>query len=78
MLPAIFGENVFDNFMNDFDRDFFRRWDASKLMRTDVKETEGGYELKVNMPGLKKEDVSIKLDQDYLTISANAKSSDDE
>ena len=43
MLPAIFGENVFDNFMNDFDRDFFRRWDASKLMRTDVKETEGGY-----------------------------------
>ena len=78
MLPAIFGENVFDNFMNDFDRDFFRRWDASKLMRTDVKETEGGYELKENMPGLKKEDVSIKLDQDYLTISANAKSSDDE
>ena len=78
MLPTIFGENIFDNLMNTFDRDFFSHWDSSKLMRTDVKENDDSYELKVNLPGLKKEDVRIELNQDYLTISAKAQNANDE
>nr|WP_329887660.1 Hsp20/alpha crystallin family protein [Pseudoramibacter sp. HA2172] len=78
MLPTIFGENIFDNLMNTFDRDFFSHWDSSKLMRTDVKENDDSYELKVNLPGLKKEDVHIELNQDYLTISAKAQNANDE
>lgn len=64
--------------MNTFDRDFFSHWDSSKLMRTDVKENDDSYELKVNLPGLKKEDVRIELNQDYLTISAKAQNANDE
>ena len=78
MLPTIFGENIFDNLMNTFDRDFFSHWDSSKLMRTDVKENDDSYELKVNLPGLKKEDVRIELNQDYLMISAKAQNANDE
>ena len=64
--------------MNTFDRDFFSHWDSSQLMRTDVKENDDSYELKVNLPGLKKEDVRIELNQDYLTISAKAQNANDE
>lgn len=78
MLPTIFGENIFDNLMSTFDRDFFSHWDSSKLMRTDVKENDDNYELKVNLPGLKKEDVRIELNQDYLMISAKAQNANDE
>ena len=79
MLPAIFNENLFDNF---FDDDFmmpsmFGKNDplygkhAKNVMKTDVRETENSYELDIDLPGFKKEDVSLKLDNGYLTISAS-------
>ena len=77
-LPAVFGENLMDVF-NDFDRNFFRGWDrpehvlygknASRMMKTDVKETDAGYELDVDLPGFKKEEIKLELDNGYLTIS---------
>ena len=77
-LPAVFGENLMDVF-NDFDRNFFRGWDrpehvlygknASRMMKTDVKETDVGYELDVDLPGFKKEEIKLELDNGYLTIS---------
>ena len=77
-LPAVFGENLMDVF-NDFDRNFFRGWDhpehmlygknASRMMKTDVKETDGGYELDVDLPGFKKEEIKLELMNGYLTIS---------
>ena len=77
-LPAVFGENLMDVF-NDFDRNFFRGWDrpehvlygknASHMMKTDVKETESGYELDVDLPGFKKEEIKLELNNGYLTIS---------
>ena len=39
-------------------------------MKTDVRETENGYELDIDLPGFKKEDVSIQLENGYLSISA--------
>ena len=77
MMHDIFGEDLFDDFMDDFAFPAFP--DAQKtlygkhaknLMKTDVKETDTGYELIVDLPGFKKEDVKVALENGYLTISA--------
>ena len=64
---------------NDFDRNFFRGWDrpehvlygknASHMMKTDVKETDTGYVVDVDLPGFKKEEIHLDLQNGYLTIS---------
>ena len=83
MLPSIFGENLFDDFFDDFgefDR-MMNRFNretgkalygrkARNLMKTDVRDTGDGYELDVDLPGFKKDEVSVKLNDGYLTISA--------
>ena len=77
-LPAVFGENMMDLF-DDFARDFFRGFgrpehvlygkNAARMMKTDVKETDEGYELAVDLPGLKKDEIHLDLQNGYLTIS---------
>ena len=68
MLPTIFGENLFDDFMDDaFERNFFGGRNplygkhSKNLMKTDVKETETGYELDIDLPGFKKDEISAHL-----------------
>ena len=77
MMPSIFGENLFDNFMNDFAFPAFPDVDkalygknARNLMKTDVKETDTSYEVDIDLPGFKKDEIKMKLDQGYLTVSA--------
>ena len=78
MMPSIFGENLFDDFMNDFpfEKHFFGERNplygkhAKNIMKTDVRETDNSYELDVDLPGFKKEDINVQLDNGYLTISA--------
>lgn len=77
MLPTIFGENLFDDFMDDaFERNFFGGRNplygkhSKNLMKTDVKETEIGYELDIDLPGFKKDEISAHLEDGYLTVSA--------
>ena len=77
MLPTIFGENLFDDFMDDaFERNFFGGRNplygkhSKNLMKTDVKETETGYELDIDLPGFKKDEISANLEDGYLTVSA--------
>lgn len=77
MLPTIFGENLFDDFMDDaFERNFFGGRNplygkhSKNLMKTDVKETETGYELDIDLPGFKKDEISAHLEDGYLTVSA--------
>lgn len=77
MLPTIFGENLFDDFMDDaFERNFFGGRNplygkhSRNLMKTDVKETETGYELDIDLPGFKKDEISAHLEDGYLTVSA--------
>ena len=77
-LPAVFGENMMDVF-DDFDRAFFRGFgrpehmlygkNATRMMKTDVKETDAGYELDVDLPGFKKDEIKLELQNGYLTIS---------
>lgn len=77
LMPSIFGENLFDDFMDfPFDREFFGRRNPlygkneKNLMKTDIRETDTGYELDVDLPGFKKEEISAKVENGYLTISA--------
>ena len=77
MLPTIFGENLFDDFMDDaFERNFFGGRNplygkhSKNLMKTDVKETETGYELDIDLPGFKKDEITAHLEDGYLTVSA--------
>ena len=81
MLPSIFGENLFDDFFSDpfgmmvpQGRDPLYGKHAKNLMKTDVRETENSYELDVDLPGFKKDEVNVDLKDGYLTISAERNS----
>ena len=78
LMPSIFGENLFDDNWMDFpfERDFWGRKNplygknANKIMKTDIREHDGGYELDVDLPGFKKDEINVELENGYLTISA--------
>ena len=81
LMPSIFGENLFDDFMDGFAFPT-ANWNYAKntanVMKTDIKENDKGYELDVDLPGYKKEDVKAELKDGYLTISASNDSSTEE
>ena len=77
MLPSIFGENLFDDFFSDpfgmmvpQGRDPLYGKHAKNLMKTDVRETEDSYELDIDLPGFKKDEISLDIKDGYLTIAA--------
>ena len=82
LMPSIFGESLFDDFFEDFAnpaRNLVRyNTPTTSIMRTDVKESASGYELDIDLPGYKKEDVKAELKDGYLTIHAETKSNQDE
>jgi len=79
-LPSIFeddftndmmnGLSVFDNFDRDFDRRLYGRH-AKNLMKTDIRELDDNYEIDIDLPGFNKDNILLKLEGGYLTISAN-------
>lgn len=74
LRPSIFGENLLD----DFFRFPFEKTVAADMMKTDIKDVENGYEITMNVPGVKKEDIRAELKDGYLTIQAVSNSSSDE
>ncbi len=74
LVPSIFGENLFDDWM-DFSFPHFERTLGYKssqgVMKTDVKETSEGYEIDIDLPGYQKDEVQAKLEDGYLTIQAS-------
>ena len=77
MLPSIFGDNLFDDWMafpcrafDDMDRKLYGRR-ANHVMKTDVKEVGSDYEVAVDLPGFKKEQLNLQLENGYLTVSAS-------
>ena len=74
LMPSIFGENLFnDDWMNfgfpEVDKALYGKH-ANNVMKTDVKETNTGYEVDIDLPGFKKDEINAQLDNGYLTISA--------
>lgn len=78
LMPSIFRENLLDDFMDSFSGFPTRNYSAGSLMSTDVKEKDGHYELTMDIPGVKKEDVRAELKDGYLTVSASVNNSKDE
>ncbi len=83
MMPSIFGENLFDEFFDDFfdlpvfdnkpvqkaQKNLYGRH-AANMMKTDVREHEDHYEVDIDLPGFKKDELSLELKDGYLVISA--------
>lgn len=82
MVPSIFGENLFDDFFDDFfdwpaydkqmknaQKKLYGRH-ADNMMKTDVRDHDDHYEIDVDLPGFKKEELSLELTDGYLTIKA--------
>ena len=75
MLPSIFGENLFDDWfdfptfreLQNIDRKLYGRH-AAHEMRTDVHESEDHYEVDIDMPGFKKDEITLDLENGYLTV----------
>jgi HSP20 family molecular chaperone IbpA len=83
--PTLFKDDLFDDF---FDFPTFRDFDkvdrklygkhANGLMKTDVRENEGNYELDIDLPGFKKDEISLTLDNGYLIVGAAKTVNEDE
>ena len=80
LMPSIFGENLFDDLlgysfedmdrqMRKLDRQIYGR-NAKHEMKTDVREHEDGYELDMDLPGFKKDQIELNLENGYLTVTA--------
>ena len=83
LMPSIFGENLFDDNWMDFpfDRDVWGRSNNKTnktMMKTDIREHDAGYELDVDLPGFKKDEIKAELENGYLTISATKSANNDE
>ena len=77
MMPSIFGENLFDDWMDfPFENEFFGKKNPlygkheKNMMKTDVRETDNSYEVDIDLPGFKKDEISVELKDGYLTINA--------
>ena len=74
LMPSIFGENLFDDdWMNfPFNDEFWGKKNplygkhAQNMMKTDIRETDGSYELDVDLPGFKKDEIKVQLKDGYL------------
>ena len=82
LRPSIFGESLFDDWMDDFpfgkefEKAMFPAKDplygkhAKNMMKTDIRETDKSYELDVDLPGFKKDEIQVQLKDGYLVLSA--------
>lgn len=80
MMPSIFGEDMFDDFFDGFSRPAVKRERPrhTEIMKTDVKELSDNYELAIELPGVKKDDVKAELRNGTLTVSASYGTSNEE
>ena len=80
LYPSIWNESLFDDLMN-FEFPRFRDLDdadqklygkhASRVMKTDVHEQDDHYDVDIDLPGFKKDEIKIELDNGYLTVNAS-------
>ena len=74
LVPSIFGRDMFDDFFGNS----LSNYRTNDLMKTDIKDTDNAYELTIDMPGIKKEDIKAELKDGYLTVNATSGYSNDD
>ena len=87
MMPSIFGENLFDDLFDSFpfydnatkdvEKKLYGRKEAH-MMKTDIKEFDDKYEVEIDLPGFKKDEVQVELRDGYLVVSAEKGLDEDE
>ena len=77
LRPSIFGEDLFDDWFafpdfRDLDRTERKLYGrhADRMMKTDVHELDDHYEVDIDLPGFKKEDITLTLEKGNLTVAA--------
>ncbi|MBO4374806.1 MAG: Hsp20/alpha crystallin family protein [Lachnospiraceae bacterium] len=73
-MPSIFRGNLLDDLFDEG----WGNLKSTEMMKADVKELEHGYELSMNLPGVKKEDIKAELKNGYITVSASTETNNDE
>ena len=75
LYPTVFNDNLFDNLFDfgfrfpDIDRKLYGHT-ASRMMRTDVRENDGTYEVSIDLPGFKKDEITLSLENGVLSVAA--------
>ena len=79
MTPSIFGKDLFDDFWGFpfYDDKDWKRMEkklyghrGKNLMKTDIRESDEGYKVEIDLPGFKKDEIQVSLENGYLTVSA--------
>ena len=78
LFPSVFSENLFDDWADmpmfggfpEIDRKLYGKH-AARVMKTDVREADGSYEILIDLPGFKKDQIELQLQNGYLTITAS-------
>ena len=74
-VPNTWMDNLADEVLKD---PFFRKNNVPAVMKTDIREREDGYLLDIELPGFKKEEIKMELEDGYLTIAAARTASNEE
>ena len=73
LMPSILKDNIFDDWMGftfpDIDKNLYGTR-SQNVMKTDIRETENAYELDIDLPGFKKDEINVQLERGQLTIQA--------
>ena len=74
LMPSVYGRDFFDDLMEGFgfpdvNKKLYGRH-AKNMMKTDIRETDEGYEVIMDLPGFKKDEIEVQLENGYLTVSA--------
>ena len=75
LMPSIFAENLFDDWFDfpsfqNVDQQLYGRHFARE-MKTDVREHDDHYEVDIDLPGFKKDQIQLSLENGYLTVTAS-------
>ena len=78
LMPSIFGDNFMDDFFDFPEVRSTRTYHQNQLMKTDIFQTKEGFEITMDLPGYKKDNVSAELKDGYLVITASMDQSNDQ
>lgn len=77
LMPSIFSRDFMDDLIDMPQRTYAKSYSANVLMKTDIKESEEGFTVEMDLPGFCREDISAELKDGYLTVTATAKKAEE-